>query len=94
MSPVAQAVLASWSFPAVATALNLLAALPYIRGEATLEDAIASTRLETRQYAKRQWTWFRRDPEIHWLRGFGDDSAIGKKAREIAQKIYKNSTAK
>src|SRR5215472_16667309 len=36
MSPVAQAVLASWSFPAVATALNLLAALPYIRGWITL----------------------------------------------------------
>jgi tRNA dimethylallyltransferase len=31
--------------------------------------------LKTRQYAKRQWTWFRADPEMHWLQGFGDDAA-------------------
>jgi tRNA dimethylallyltransferase len=43
-----------------------------LRGELTLEQAVASTQLETRQYAKRQWTWFRRDPEIFWIAGFGD----------------------
>jgi tRNA dimethylallyltransferase len=50
-------------------------ALRHLRGELTLEQAIASTQLETRQYAKRQWTWFRRDPEIFWIAGFGDDPA-------------------
>lgn len=51
-------------------------ALEYLRGSSTLEQAIESTQLETRQYAKRQWTWFRRDPDIWWLPGFGDDPAI------------------
>jgi tRNA dimethylallyltransferase len=47
-------------------------ALAFIRGETTLERAIYLTQLETRHYAKRQWTWFRRDSEIQWLSGFGD----------------------
>jgi tRNA dimethylallyltransferase len=42
----------------------------------TLEDAIASTAIETRQYAKRQGTWFRRDREIVWLNGFGDSPEV------------------
>ena len=46
-------------------------ALAHIRGSMNLEEAIASTQIETRQYAKRQWTWFRRDPEMFWMRGFG-----------------------
>lgn len=51
-------------------------ALAYIRGEITLERAIYLTQLDTRHYAKRQWTWFRRDPEITWLPGFGDSPAV------------------
>lgn len=47
-------------------------ALGFIRGETDLEFAIYLTQRDTRHYAKRQWTWFRRDPEIHWLSGFGD----------------------
>jgi tRNA dimethylallyltransferase len=47
-------------------------ALRHLRGELTLEQAVASTQLETRQYAKRQWTWFRRDSEIFWIAGLGD----------------------
>ena len=50
-------------------------ALLHLRGELTLERAISSTQLETRQYAKRQWTWFRRDAEIFWIAGLGDDPA-------------------
>ena len=42
----------------------------------TMEKAVESTIVETRQYAKRQRTWFRRDSEIHWLHGFGDDPEI------------------
>lgn len=51
-------------------------ALLHLRGALTLEQAVESTIVETRQYAKRQRTWFRRDPEIRWLAGFGDDAAI------------------
>jgi len=51
-------------------------ALLHLRGSVSLEQAIASTIVETRQYAKRQRTWFRRDPAIHWLYGFGDQAEI------------------
>lgn len=40
---------------------------PYIRGECTLEEAAERLKRETRRYAKRQLTWFRRDERIHWL---------------------------
>jgi len=50
-------------------------ALAVVRGGMRLEEAIASTQLETRQYARRQMTWFRRDREIVWLAGFGDEVA-------------------
>jgi tRNA dimethylallyltransferase len=51
-------------------------ALEYLRSEISLERAIYLTQMETRHYAKRQWTWFRRDPEIQWLSGFGNAPPI------------------
>jgi tRNA dimethylallyltransferase len=57
-------------------ALGYKQALLHLRGALTLEQAVESTIIETRQYAKRQRTWFRRDPEIRWLQGFGDDADI------------------
>lgn len=47
-----------------------------IEQQMTVEKAVADTALRTGQYAKRQMSWFRRDPEIVWLKGFGDDSAV------------------
>ena len=43
-----------------------------IRGETDEEEALESTRRDTRRYAKRQWTWFRREKDAVWLSGFGD----------------------
>jgi tRNA dimethylallyltransferase len=60
-------------------------ALACVRGNLTVEDAIASTALETRQYAKRQWTWFRRDPQMIWLSGFGDNPAVLSQALALIQ---------
>ena len=54
-------------------ALGYKQALLHLRGAMTLEQAVESTVIETRQYAKRQRTWFRRDAEIKWLSGFGDE---------------------
>ena len=48
----------------------------FIRGELTLEQALQAAQQAHRNYAKRQMTWFRREPEVQWLRGFGDDSRI------------------
>ena len=39
----------------------------HLRGEATLEEAVAGIALRTRQLAKRQETWFRRVPEVRWF---------------------------
>jgi tRNA dimethylallyltransferase len=50
--------------------------LEHLSGLCTEEQALAATQMQTRRYAKRQWTWFRRDVEIHWLNGFGDDPFI------------------
>lgn len=51
-----------------------------LRGDLSMGDAIASTQQGHRNYAKRQMTWFRREPDVHWLDGFGDDPAIAQKA--------------
>ncbi|MGH9559357.1 MAG: tRNA (adenosine(37)-N6)-dimethylallyltransferase MiaA [Bryobacteraceae bacterium] len=51
-------------------------ALAFLRGSVSLGQAIASTQLETRQYAKRQLTWFRRDPAVVWITGFGQSARI------------------
>jgi len=39
----------------------------YLDGEWTLEQAIEKIKINTRRYAKRQMTWFRKDPDIHWF---------------------------
>ena len=38
-----------------------------LRGEYTMEEAAERIKLATRHYAKRQWTWFRRDERIRWF---------------------------
>jgi tRNA dimethylallyltransferase len=40
----------------------------FLRGECTLKDAILALKHDTRQYAKRQITWFQRDKRIHWVK--------------------------
>lgn len=62
-------------------------ALAYIRGGMTLEAAIESTEIETRQYAKRQQTWFRRDTRIRWLKGFGNTPPIQLEAMSLCQEL-------
>jgi len=47
-------------------------ALAVLDGSMTLEQAIAAAQQGHRNYAKRQLTWFRREPEVHWLENFGD----------------------
>ncbi|MCQ4023141.1 MULTISPECIES: tRNA (adenosine(37)-N6)-dimethylallyltransferase MiaA [unclassified Ruminococcus] len=41
--------------------------IPYLEGSMTLDDAIEKLKMETRRYAKRQLTWFRRDEKINWI---------------------------
>jgi len=48
-------------------ALGYRQALRFLRGEITLEEAVELTQRETRHYAKRQMTWFRKMEGIHWF---------------------------
>jgi tRNA dimethylallyltransferase len=51
-----------------------------LQGRLTMNDARAAIQQATRRYAKRQLTWFRREPAVHWLTGFGDDASVQKDA--------------
>jgi tRNA dimethylallyltransferase len=51
-------------------------AIQFLRGALSREQAVQAAQQAHRNYAKRQMTWFRREPEVEWLRGFGDDSRI------------------
>ncbi len=55
-------------------------ALQFLRGELDRESALSAAQQAHRNYAKRQITWFRREPDVHWLPGFGDDSDIQKQS--------------
>jgi tRNA dimethylallyltransferase len=55
-----------------------------LRGELDRKTALQAAQQAHRNYAKRQMTWFRREPDVAWLKGFGDDSAIQKKAAAFA----------
>jgi tRNA dimethylallyltransferase len=57
-------------------ALGYAQALAVLRGEMTVEEAVSSAQQGHRNYAKRQLTWFRREPEMQWLEGFGDEAAV------------------
>ncbi len=48
----------------------------HLEGTVTLEAATKAISQATRRYAKRQLTWFRKEPLVHWLTGFGDDPAV------------------
>ena len=48
----------------------------YLRGERDLKSAVEQTKLDVRHYAKRQLTWFRREPGVEWVEGFGDDPVV------------------
>ncbi|MBK9164728.1 MAG: tRNA (adenosine(37)-N6)-dimethylallyltransferase MiaA [Acidobacteria bacterium] len=48
----------------------------FLRGERTLESAIEKSKQDVRNYAKRQWTWFRKEEDAIWLRGFGSEKNV------------------
>jgi tRNA dimethylallyltransferase len=60
-----------------------------LAGELSEAQAIEAAQRGHRNYAKRQFTWFRREPEVRWLTGFGDDAAIQQMAADevAAQKM-------
>src|SRR5207302_8779253 len=57
----------------ILNSLGYKQAVQMLKGELSREAALASAQQAHRNYAKRQMTWFRREPDVHWLPGYGDD---------------------
>ena len=62
-------------------------ALEVMRGESSLEEAVAVAQRNTRRYAKRQMTWFRREAGVRWLDGFGTDAAVEREALALVREF-------
>lgn len=60
--------------------------LRMLRGEMTPAQALLEAQTNTRHYAKRQITWFRKEPDVVWLAGFGDDPAVQQAAVELVRR--------
>ena len=61
-------------------------AAQYLAGEVTLEAAISAAQQGHRNYAKRQMTWFRREPDVQWLQGFGFEDSVRQKSLQLVLK--------
>jgi tRNA dimethylallyltransferase len=57
-----------------------------LEGEVNHETAVAAVQQAHRNYAKRQLTWFRREPDVNWFSGFGDDKDLQHRAIALIEK--------
>ena len=62
-------------------------AVRVLRGELSAEAAILECQAKTRQYAKRQMSWFRREADVHWLYGFGSEPGVRREAIELVRTV-------
>lgn len=69
------------AFSTAAQAIGYKEIAAALRGECALAEAVETLKRSTRNYAKRQLTWFRRDARVRWV------AAQGLSAAEIAEKI-------
>lgn len=67
------------------SSLGYRQALQVVRGEKSEAEGLAAAQQAHRNYAKRQMTWFRREPDVLWLDGFGDEAAIQGRATSLIQ---------
>ena len=67
--------------------------LAHLEGTVTLAAATKAITQSTRRYAKRQLTWFRKEPLVHWLPGFGDDPAVLAAAEKLAAERAQSGAA-
>jgi tRNA dimethylallyltransferase len=67
-------------------------AMQVVRSESREKAALEAAQQAHRNYAKRQMTWFRREPDVIWLTGFGDDSGIQSDALALVERQINAST--
>jgi len=73
------------------TSLGYAEAIAVLQNELTREQAVAQSQQGHRNYAKRQLTWFRREPDMHWLEGCGSDEDISDQASQLVSKHLRNN---
>lgn len=59
----------------------------HLLGNRSLESAVEQMKLDTRHYAKRQWTWWRAQQNTFWLDGFGFEEKVIEEASRIVQQL-------
>jgi tRNA dimethylallyltransferase len=69
-------------------------AVQLLRGELDLKQAIAAVKQAHRNYAKRQMTWFRLEPEVEWIAGFGDEAGVVEKAAALLASRSQTASSK
>jgi tRNA dimethylallyltransferase len=67
-------------------------AMALLSGEMDRKFAIMAAQQAHRNYAKRQMTWFRREPRVNWLHGFGDDPEIQSQAIALVEENVSPAT--
>ncbi|MDQ2946834.1 MAG: tRNA (adenosine(37)-N6)-dimethylallyltransferase MiaA, partial [Acidobacteriota bacterium] len=55
-------------------------AVAHLQGRLSREEAVTLTQQATRQYAKRQMTWFRRERDVQWFQNFGTAAEVQSEA--------------
>ena len=80
-----QSLLARYGPVKALDSLGYRQALAVLDGTLSEEAAIASAQQGHRNYAKRQLTWFRREPGVHWIEAFGDEAQTLLSASELVQ---------
>jgi tRNA dimethylallyltransferase len=65
--------------------------LEYIDGAISLDEAIMLTERDTRRYAKRQMTWFRKQPGVCWSVGFGDEKQVQNRIQHLVDDFLNTS---
>jgi tRNA dimethylallyltransferase len=56
-----------------------------LKGELSPDAAVAAVQQAHRNYAKRQMTWFRREPQVSWISGFGDEAGVQQQAAKLLE---------
>ncbi len=72
-------------------ALGYRQALAFVQGKMSFEGALRDTQAATRQYAKRQVTWFRKESDVRWFAGFGSDPDVERDVLEWLQSVLSRS---
>jgi tRNA dimethylallyltransferase len=74
------------------TSLGYRQAIAVLKQEICLPEAIAKAQQGHRNYAKRQMTWFRKEADVQWLEGFGDQQDVREEAERTVQQVVETFT--